>query len=132
MSHWCEVYLGRPWVRELHDCWQFFRVVQREQFGVDVPNVEPFDSDSTLSCARALQTRSERGCWQPVALPREGDAVLLARSATPTHVGIWVEANNGAVLHCVQGAGVVLQGVDSLKRHGWGGILFFRREASHA
>lgn len=128
MSHWSERYLGEPWLSGEHDCWQFFRRVQREQFGFDIPEVDlPFDAGNTLSCARALTEGRECDKWSETDRPTEGCAVLLARGTRPTHVGVWVDANGGAVLHCARGSGVVLQDLASLNRHGWGGMRFYRR-----
>lgn len=125
--HWCERYIGEPWVAGRHDCWAFFRRVQREQFGREIPAGGTFDSTSTVSCIRALRHDEERGHWLEVMEPTEGDAALLSRNLIPSHVGVWVNANGGALLHCVQGVGVILQNHASLARHGWGSIRFYRR-----
>lgn len=126
MSHWAEAYIGEPWVAGEHDCWAFFRRIQLEVFGVEIPAAGPdLDAGSTLSCARALEDGRRAG-WVEVHDPQEGDAVLMARGAHPTHVGVWTGC---AVLHCQRGSGVVLQDLSSLRRHGWGGIRFYRRAA---
>lgn len=131
MRHWCERYLGEPWIAGEHDCWQFFRRVQLEIFHVEIPTSgSAFDPASTLSCARALDASEvHRHGWSEVAQPQDGDAVLMARGAHPTHVGVWVGGDEGAVLHCQRGSGVVMQDSSSLRRHGWGRLQFYRRSA---
>lgn len=125
VDHWSLSYIGDPWVAGTHDCWQFFRRVQREVFRVEIPDAGPaFDPHSSLSCARALD--AGRGEWLELAQPAEGDAVLMARGSVPTHVGVWA---GGAVLHCQRGAGAILQELPGLRRHGWGSIRFYRRIA---
>ncbi|MGL6245652.1 NlpC/P60 family protein [Pseudomonas sp.] len=125
MTHWAFAYIGQPWVSESHDCWGFFRRVQRERFGREIP---PFDVDAfnRLACARAVAGNPERANWRPVAVPAEGDAVLLAHARHPSHVGLWVAVDGGGVLHCVNGPGVVFQSVKMLKASGWGHLEFYR------
>lgn len=126
MTHWATDYIGLPWVAQEHDCWAFFRKVQREQFGIEVP---AFDADALdrMACARAVAGNPERNKWTRVETPQEGDAVLMARAKYPSHVGIWIAADGGGVLHCMQGAGVVFQGLGKLKLSGWGHVVFYRR-----
>lgn len=124
MSHWALQYIGREWIAQTHDCWAFFRQVQRDQFAREIP---PFDVDSLsrLSCARAVEANPERQKWSPTATPKEGDAVLMAHSKFPSHIGLWVEVDGGGVLHCIEGAGVVFQSRQSLAACGWGHVEFY-------
>lgn len=130
MRHWAEKYIGLPWARgaqgpDAFDCWQFFRHVQRERFGRDVPDVEKaYDPASTLSCARAFDRAEERARWKEVSEPAEGDAVLIGRSIAPIHIGLWMDC--GTVLHCLKGSGVVSSSLDSLRLMGLGCVRFFR------
>ena len=105
MMHWAFDYIGQPWVAGDHDCRGFFR--------------------RGLAGGRR-QFAGERANWVPVARPQEGDAVLLAHARHPSHVGLWVDADHGGVLHCVQGAGVVFQSLKSLKAMGWNHLEFYR------
>ena len=125
MSHWAGRYVGDVWSSPDHDCWGFFRRVQKEQFNRDIP---PFavDAFSRRACAQAVDSNPERGNWLPADAPREGDAVLLAHARHPSHVGLWVDADGGGVLHCMRGAGVVFQSVAQLKVSGWGHLEFYR------
>ena len=103
MSHWVEAYVGRPWVAGDSDCWNLARCVWREHFGRDVPAVV-VDPSSALAGHRAFRD-GDFSRWIAVQSPQEGDAVLMARGDSPCHVGIWVGI--GAVLHSIEGAGVV-------------------------
>lgn len=124
-EHWAAAYIGRPWVAGTHDCWAFFREVQRARFGREVPAYD-VDSLDLLACARAVRDNPERFRWLPVEVPAEGDAVLLAHSRHPSHVGVWLGVDGGGVLHCVQGDGVVFQARRSLALCGWGRLSFYR------
>lgn len=128
-THWSAAYIGRPWVAGEHDCWGFFRAVQGEVFGRPVPAVA-VDSLSSAACVRAIATLAEpRAGWRPLAegeAAEEGDAVLLARRDHPAHVGVWIEADGGGVLHCQKGVGVVFCARRLLARAGWGRCELFR------
>lgn len=124
--HWAAEYIGDPWVAGEHDCWAFSRRVWREKFGMDVPAVD-VDACNRLACVRAFDGHEEKASWYHVDTPQEGDAVLLAQSRHPSHVGVWVDADGGGVLHCVEGIGVVFQTISSLKVAGWHGLEFYRR-----
>lgn len=126
MNHWATQYIGQPWIAGEHDCWAFARRVWREQFGIDVPTVD-VDACNRLACVRAFSGHEELSNWHNVDTPQEGDAVLLSQSKHPSHVGVWVNADGGGVLHCVQGIGVVFQRSASLAMFGWSHTEFYRR-----
>ena len=123
MTHWAEKYIGEPWVAGENDCWAFARKVWREQFGLDVPAVD-VDACNRLACSRAFAAHDERGSWQQVEQPQEGDAALIGQSERPSHVGIFVD---GGILHCVQGAGVVFSAIPALNNSGWRVLAWYRR-----
>jgi cell wall-associated NlpC family hydrolase len=108
---WAAQYIGQPWVHGEHDCWAFFRRVQAERFGRQVPAID-VDAFDVRACVAAFTGHDERARWQEVQQPQEGDAVLMSQSRVPTHVGVWVD---GGVLHCVRGAGVVFSSLRGLK-----------------
>ena len=109
--NWIREYIGQPWIHGTHDCWAFFRRVQFEKFNRIVPVID-VDAFNTMACVRAFNTHEERQRWQEVAIPKDGDAVLMSQSTQPTHVGVWV---NDGVLHCVRNTGVVFSSLRALK-----------------
>lgn len=123
--HWAFDYIGQPWVHGEHDCWGFVRRVQFERFGRVVPAFD-VDAYNRMACARAVVANPERSNWILVAVPEEGDCVLLAHARHPSHVGLWVDADGGGVLHCLRGDGVVFQSIKALKASGWGHLEFYR------
>lgn len=131
MSHWAAALIGRPYAAgaegpEEFDCWGLFRSVQRDFFGRHVPAMPEVERLDLMACARAIRDSGERANWLPVEIPREGDAVLMARASHPSHVGVWIDTDGGGVLHCVQGAGVLFSSLAALRRDGWGGVRFYR------
>jgi cell wall-associated NlpC family hydrolase len=126
VTHWAAKYIGEPWVAGSHDCWAFARRVWLEQFGMAVPAVD-VDANNRLACVRAFEGHPIRSDWYDVEIPKEGDAVLLSQSRHPSHVGIWIDADGGGVLHCVEGRGVIFQTVASLRVAGWREPEFYRK-----
>lgn len=126
MQHWAADYIGMPWDAQHNDCWMFVRAIWETHFGFAVPAIE-IDSASALACRRTFAAHAERMNWIAVQEPAEGDGVLMGTSARPSHVGVWVAANGGAVLHCLQDHGVVCQNVTALKSMGLHVIGYYRR-----
>ena len=128
-THWALDYIGRAWVKGVHECGHFFVEVQRDRFGTAC-EVIAADADSVLSCVRALAgSHAEFRHWIEVEAPREGDAVQMSHSRHPHHVGVWVEVDGGGVLHCVEGAGVVFSTRKALRACGWN-IVSIKRHRS--
>ena len=108
---WAKEYIGQEWIYGEHDCWGFFRKVQKEKFNREVPAIN-VDAFNTLDCVRAFTGHEDHRNWIEVQTPQNGDAVLMSQSKRPTHVGVWVD---GAVLHCIRGTGVVFTTINALK-----------------
>ncbi|HAJ72427.1 MAG TPA: hypothetical protein DCO68_10155 [Methylophilaceae bacterium] len=123
--HWATSYIGMPWVRHEHDCWGFLVRVHREQFNHNLPEIS-IDALNIKDCVEALLHHPHHAYWQPVEQPQEGDAVLMSQNKLPTHVGVWVEAGNGGVLHCVQRAGVIFTAKSQLHRVGYHLLGYYR------
>lgn len=126
--HWATQYVGMPYRKyadgpDTYDCWNFFRMVQRAHFSTEVPQVG--DTASLYSVIKAFETDPEREMWRPVVKPIEGDAVLMGRNSRVAHIGTWIEP--GAVLHCVEKSGVLVQKIVDLHLCGWGHINYYRR-----
>lgn len=119
--------LGAQGPRE-YDCWSFFRFVQREHFGIDVP-VVTVAQPGIVAYARAFQGHLEWSNWVRVEHPAEGDAVPMSRNRRIHHIGIWLEADAGGVLHCADGGGVAFSSLAALRAGLWRRIEFYRHES---
>lgn len=129
--HWTERFLGAGYKvgaqgPELYDCWSFFRWVQREAFGRDVPFVPT--PPGLNSIARTLAIKAGEFGWQEIdrSQARAGDGVMLSMLRRPTHVGVWVDdVNRGAVLHC-SAMGAALHDLFHLSAAHWRVRGFYR------
>ena len=122
-AHWASAWLGLVWRAgargpDAYDCWGMFLAVQRANFGRDLPEI-PVDALNLRTVIQTFRDHPQRQHWSRVDSPQEGDAVLMRQSRYPVHVGVWLAADGGGVLHCVQGNGVVFQSTAALAQHGW-------------
>jgi cell wall-associated NlpC family hydrolase len=123
---WASAYLGIPYdaqgeSRSGANCWGFFRLVQREVFGLNIPalGISGDDIKALLDAFHNPQ-HPERAHWRalPLAQARSGDALLCERRiGWPDHIGIALGA--GRVLHCIRGIGSVIEPIERLQRHRW-------------
>lgn len=131
MTHWAVPLIGKPWRYgargpDEFDCWGFVRYVQREHYGILMPDV--LVPETWPAVRRLLENHVEHQNWVKVDRPADGDIVMMARNRVPAHVGIAVEANSGrGVLHCFEPSGVVYQPFPALRLGGWGGLTYYRR-----
>ena len=121
MPHWATPYIGWRYQRgaqgpDCWDCWSFFREVQSQNYGRAIPVLPT--PPTWREIARAFPAWSTQHGWAPADVPRDGDAVSMARLREPTHVGVWV-ADLKSVLHCAEGSGSVLHDARHLAAAGW-------------
>lgn len=125
-THWAADYIGLPWTPECN-CWHFCARIWRERFGIDVPLID-VDGADPRATRRELEQSAERRGWQLVEVPREGDAVLMAKGARPCHVGMWLDL--GGTLHCIEGAGAIFTPGARLADLGYRVVGVYRRAAA--
>lgn len=133
-AHWAEHYLGKPWRSgatgpDAFDCYGLVRAVYADRYGHTMPVLDA-DATSALACLRAARDFPEYARWAEVATPGEGDVVQMGCARRPHHVGVFVDAAGGRVLHSVESAGVLLQPLSSLAAHGWNILNIYRRRAA--
>ena len=120
--HWAAIYIGLPWSATgegpgAFHCWAFVRHVQRRHFGRVLPEI-PYPDD-LAGLARTFRDHPERRRWTAMRTPVEGDCVLLRQARYPIHVGVWLAADGGGVLHCARDSGVSFQRPAALALNGW-------------
>jgi len=124
-------YIGTPWQAgaqgpDAYDCMAFFRRVQHDHFGVQVPAIIAPDYDDADALADLFLTHGERAKWKRIAKPEHGCAVIIHR---PMHIGTWLAVDGGGVLHCARGSGVIFTSDSAWPMSGFGRKEFFRHAA---
>lgn len=132
--HWTEDYLGLPYAQGGDgpvgfNCWGFFRYVQRDHFGIEVPEIS--EPESLPKLLRKVPAAAAELGWAQTTTPQTGDAVLMAHHTHPSHCGVYVgDIGTGAVLHCISGPGSVLHSLRHLAIADWRIIAFYRPVSS--
>lgn len=129
MNHWCEQYIGTPWARSANgphefDCYGLVRHIQATHFGKSMPEVS-VDSTNARVTRRNFKTHMEHKNWERVDSPEEGDCVEMGEGKYVNHIGVWVSADGGGVIHCVQGAGTVFSKQNTVG-FAWPLIIYWR------
>lgn len=131
MNHWASSLIGLPWQYgargpEAFDCWGFVCYVQREFYGITLPDIAV--PETWRGAHELLMNHTEHAHWSEVREPVDGDIVMMARNRLPVHIGVSLRANAvRGILHCLQPSGVVFQSLPSMRSSGWGRLTYYRR-----
>lgn len=91
---WAENYIDLPYAdrgrtRDGVDCYGLYALVQREVFGVQVPDYVYASAESARAVARTVKSHLNAD-WDKVTDPRPGDLVLLKIGGEPWHCGVYM------------------------------------------
>lgn len=128
--HWSTQYLNKPWEAgargpDAFDCWGIFREVYLRELGIPLAMRQALPLDGQ-QVASAVAEEMEDGCWRRVSKPIDYDGVALSQGLEIHHVGIWIEADGGLVLHALDGRGTVATSLATLARMGYRKIEYYR------
>ena len=130
--HWTVAYLGRPWVSgaagpDAFDCWGLVRAVYRDRLGIEIPRVDCDGEDLRAVLSLFCESR-EFESWVEVDNPRDLDACLMTQHANPSHVGVYLDADYGRVLHAAKGVGVTAVDLMTLRDNGFKVVRWYRHK----
>lgn len=130
MSHWIHKYIGLKHVpgargpREV-DCWGLLCLIYAEIYGISLP----LFPGATLQPIGHQTAEIQKGLdedWVESLKPFDGAAVGMSQSKAIHHVGIYVTADSGKIIHCQNGSNVIADSPRSLKLKGFSTIRYFR------
>ena len=115
--------VGLPWCSgadgpEAYDCWNLARLVQKEVFGRELPEVRTATFD-LRAVAKEIAQNDHRRLWVRVDAPRHGCLVEMTSGTHPYHIGVYLDADGGGILHSHSPAGVCFDRTASLEASGW-------------
>lgn len=120
---WWRRYLGAPYampgasLETGIDCWELYRLVMREDFGIEVTDFGPlYAGEDAMGQARRLIADNLAG-WRKVEW-EDGAGVLFLQFGIPSHIGI-ATATRGVLLHASQGKGVTTLDLGQRVNEGW-------------
>lgn len=130
--HWATEFIGKPWRSgadgpDAYDCWGLVRAVMQQRAAVDLPIIDVADAADAQEVLRAFKTTAHYAPWRRVeTTPQELDVALMTQRKHPAHVGIWLEADRGRMLHSTSSTGVVALDLVTLKREGYKVLGWYR------
>ncbi len=127
--------LGKPWYAQgegpdAYSCWGLFVEAQARLWGRHLSHVDVPPEPSWRWMLDAFRAHPDRDHWAEVQCPhgivtaQDGAGVLMARSSSPAHIGIWL-APEGLVMHVDQVSGVVFDTTSFLRVRGWRALHFY-------
>ena len=125
------LYLGAPFKTgsygpDTFDCYGLVWEVNRRHADRELPRFD--DIDYQLARLNAhINNQALSADWQRVDTPTDFDIVLLQRNqADAYHVGVYLDAGGGKILHALDGHGVVCNDRNALVRMGFKKVEFYR------
>lgn len=104
------------------NCWGLLHYIQQHHFGVVMPKVPIGDAQA---CLAEFESRITRHVWERINVPEHGCGALLRGGLHP-HVGVYLNADGGVILHALEGVGVVASSVHELSGLGFGRTKYYR------
>lgn len=133
--HWAASYLGKPWKPgacgpDAYDCWGLLRAVYRARAGIELPEAGVAQVTHSLrDVIKRFADDQLYGGWRKIDAPgRDLDGALMAQAKNPIHVGLWLTADGGKMLHAISGGGVVAMNATSLASAGFKVLAWYRHE----
>jgi hypothetical protein len=69
--------------------------------------------------AAAISAHPERSRWREIDVAADGALVTMARHVQGYHIGVWIDDDDGLIVHALEGLGVVASRLIELEAEGW-------------
>lgn len=132
---WIMKYMGQRWT-QTHDCGYWFRKIQEEQFGRNIPSIINSPGVSPRAFAvnacrtmKSLENNPQLANWTQTTTPVMGDAAMIALRRLPHHIGIVVVIRDTIhILHALEHNGVQLTRVGALENQNYRILSYWHYE----
>ena len=101
-------------------------MIYKDQFGIDLPEYPGLGATNLTGVCKAFIHETTTN-WVELATPDDGCAVGLSQSSVIHHIGIWIAADGGKVVHSYEREekGVVADTIRQLRLKGFRTIKFY-------
>ncbi len=128
MNHWSTELLGLPWIpagrgKGGYDCLGLVIKIYKDQLGIEIDERKHISPEDVIEYSKEIDASVK--LWNKLDRPEDYCVVAMSRSKVLHHVGIYLKADGGLVLHCHESSGVIIQTIDDLKKGGWNRIEFY-------
>ncbi len=125
---YCQAQLGKPWVSgargpEEFDCWGLLVSIYKEVLGHQLDPHFGVDAKNIREVLRTVDSEIPR--WVEIPRPRHLCAVGMSTGRHVAHVGVWLDHEDGGVIHAASGRGVTFQSRISLRGIGINNLTFY-------
>lgn len=131
--HWAAQYIGFPYLEGGRgaggvDCWGLLCLVYAQEFHTILPLIPGVTANNVALFNTMLQRQVLRE-WVEVDMPSDGCAVAMSQKQAIHHVGLWVDADGGKVIHSWKQQKVIADTLRTLKLKGMKTIKFYRHRS---
>lgn len=124
-----ELVLGREYEPQGLHCWELVRQFQQSVMKRDLPAVL-VAPERRMELIGMMELRKTYTGWVEVQEPVHGAVVFMTKnghevSRAACHAGVWLDLDNGGILHTDEGHGVVFESMLQIKLRNWGDFSFY-------
>lgn len=121
--HWASDLIGKRWKNGGYgptefDCWGLYWYVAKTYFLKEVPKFLGVDALNVADVRTAATNALNTGDWIKLDRPLNGCVVAIGPLSLVEHVGVYLDIDNGVILHCMPKAGVLCQKEATITNHG--------------
>ena len=132
MMHWSLQYIGKPYEvcargPERFDCFGLLWHIYSNVYAIDLGEFLGITASPLAKQCAALEGSVSSDDWVEVETPFDGCAVAMGQRKVLHHVGIYLAADGGKILHADKPM-VVAATLKRLKMHGFKTIRFYRHK----
>lgn len=108
------------------DCWGLVLWVYHAIFRIQLPRYALGQYHGIYERCKLFEAAASSPDWQRIEDPEQGCIVAMSKGGAIHHAGIWLDKEGGGCLHVYRGGTVVFHTLQTIKRHGYSRILFFK------
>ena len=104
--------------QEEYDCWGVAAVIEQRLFGRTMPPI----SDPPENIRELMEFVVEhpvRKLWKMIDGPVHGSLVEMSRNRDPFHIGVYLDVDDGGIIHSSNSGGVCWDRQVTLAASGW-------------
>lgn len=136
--HWTHDIIGKPYAfgaigPDKFDCWGVVHWKFKTVDNIELPGFAEIATDNVnkfISSRIRGMHHDILSHWVDLEHPEDGCVVFMGKRPEKmyTHVGIWVSADGGYVIHAIANAHVMAMSPHTLKRHGWKHFRYYKHK----
>lgn len=100
---------------DTYDCQGLVVDVQKNIYNKIMPDVK-VNSEKLISIVRAISKNKIWDRFQKINTPEDGCIVKMFTAEEPNHIGVYIDIDNGGVLHSLRKSGVVWDNMFIIKK----------------